>query len=110
MTAPCRMGREGGTIYARLVHFAERLNRFDSLTDTESLWLEDAMKKDAHVNKGSVNTTPQRRPWLDSDIALLREFLNEGKPVPEFAPMLGRKPPAIHEKMRELGLRRRPVI
>lgn len=94
------------SVYSQIIHLSERLNRAgETLTEEETDWLEQALRLEAAAEKRSRNRGGAIRPWQRSDIRKLKQFLRMGRKVPEFAPILGRTSPAVHRKMRKLGLR-----
>jgi hypothetical protein len=106
-------------VYARIIHFADAVGRHRALTEEESIWLEEAIRLDAHRKRVSRNESGCIRPWAvanirgaradirwtKADIRKLKRHLAEGRSVPEIAPILGRTAPAVHRKMRKEGLR-----
>lgn len=98
--------REEVTMDSIVIELASCLNRFRSLTDAESRWLEASIRREER-RKGN-----KREFWDRSLDSRLRRYLRRGKKVREIAPLIGKSEGAIWSRIRVLrgnrGHRRKP--
>lgn len=91
-------------VYARLIKLAESLNRYRSLSDEETDWLEHALRVEAKIEGRSRNMDAGKRFW-NGDERKLKKMLARGKSPDQIAITLQRTPSAVYRKMHKLGLR-----
>lgn len=92
------------SMHGRVVALAESLNRFRSLSDEETDWLEYSLRLEAQTEGRSRNRTAGKNFWND-DIDKLTQMLADGQSPAQIATALGRSRPAVFEKMYKMGLR-----
>jgi hypothetical protein len=86
---------EGQTVDEIVIELANALNRFRSLTDRESRWLYDAIRRERYV-------AGNERYWKPTDIAKLTRMIRRGRKPRDIAKTLGRTEQAVWSKIRML--------
>lgn len=88
------------TMEGAVVELATALNRYRSLDDRESRWLERALRRELRASAGPAYV---RNGWRKDDPKLMR-MLSKGMRPPQIAVKLGRTPRAVRNRMIRLGI------
>ncbi|HJR82567.1 MAG TPA: hypothetical protein VJ775_01445 [Sphingomicrobium sp.] len=88
-----------------VIELATSLNRHRSLSDQESQWLEQALRRQnrrAWHNRGTRGNNPTRIAWEPKHDVSLKRLLRRGRKPREIARAMGRTEGAILTRIRDL--------